>query len=102
MLDPPTSRAVRRRAEGLAAATTSSQAKKRQIASASTAKRPRPLTRVGSARFDLARQPQPALRDDVLLDLRRPAADDEAEREHVVGRPDAGVANARVLLREPA
>src|SRR5204863_27590 len=50
----------------------------------------------------LARHAEPALGDDVLLDLRGAAADDEAERVHEVGRPHAGVAHAGVALVERA
>src|SRR5262249_58987380 len=50
----------------------------------------------------LLRHAEAALGDDVLLDLRRAAADDEAEREHVVERPDAAVADALVVPAERA
>src|SRR5262245_46734219 len=42
-----------------------------------------------SARARLAWHAEPALGDDVLLDLRGAAPDDEPEREHVVVRPRA-------------
>src|SRR5207244_7847695 len=42
----------------------------------------------------LSRQSKTAFRDDIFLDLRRAAADDEPEREHEVERPDAAVAGA--------
>src|SRR5207244_3404123 len=48
----------------------------------------------------LARHAEPALGDDVLLDLRGAAADDEAERVHEVRRPHAAVAYSRVALVE--
>ena len=45
-----------------------------------------PLRRRG---LRLARHAEAALRDDVLLDLRRAAADDQPEREHVLELPEA-------------
>src|SRR5262249_19601118 len=50
----------------------------------------------------LARQSEAPLGDDVLLDLRRPAADDEPEREHVVERPDSAIADAGIAAAERA
>src|SRR5262249_36054920 len=48
----------------------------------------------------LPRQAEAALADDVLLDLRGAAADDHAEREHELERPEPAADGARVAGRE--
>src|SRR5262249_15325697 len=56
----------------------------------------------GPRELGLARQSEAALGDDVLLDLCRAAADDEAQIQHVAALPAAEGAHVRTVTEEDA